>query len=136
MNDLPLKPEQIKASSDWWCPNCKEVVNGHVTFYERHELCGAAVESVENGESVTAMAERLARLTEENGKLRIEVAQCKQDIKDNYTKGKITGLKIAYNIAMDNDNAHRNPTLAEQIGEKALAIRQALTPDTLTEKTK
>ena len=36
--------------SGWWCPTCREAVDGiHVTYEERHERCGSLV-GVADGE--------------------------------------------------------------------------------------
>jgi hypothetical protein len=47
--------DAIRAASDtpseWWCPNCKCVVDWqNVTFEERHDACGCAVEAAPTGE--------------------------------------------------------------------------------------
>jgi hypothetical protein len=35
------------SESYWWCPNCREEVDGHhVTYQEQHEACGHLVEPI------------------------------------------------------------------------------------------
>ncbi len=47
--------------SEWWCPNCRRVVDWqNVTFEERHESCGCAVEIAPKGEpSLEELLEKL-----------------------------------------------------------------------------
>ena len=49
------------SESYWWCPNCREEVDGHhVTYQEQHEACGHLVESI-----TPEKQERIAELERE-----------------------------------------------------------------------
>jgi chromosome segregation ATPase len=49
------------SESYWWCPNCREEVDGHhVTYQEQHEACGHLVESI-----TPEKQERIAELEDE-----------------------------------------------------------------------
>jgi DNA repair exonuclease SbcCD ATPase subunit len=61
------------SESYWWCPNCREEVDGHhVTYQEQHEACGHLVESI----SITPeKQERIAKLEAELAKARATLGE-------------------------------------------------------------
>ena len=62
-----------KVAGDWWCPNCKEALDGsRVTFQERCDTCGQAVEWIE-----AAVATEVERLRAELTRLRAELEEAR-----------------------------------------------------------
>ncbi len=58
-------------SGYWWCPRCKDPVDGNqVTYEECHELCGHTVQWITPAEKT-----RMQELEVENFKLRATIAE-------------------------------------------------------------
>jgi formate dehydrogenase maturation protein FdhE len=57
----------------WWCPNCKEEVDGHnVTFQEHHEVCGSVVQICELQDK--PLTQQLAEVKAERDALAEQIA--------------------------------------------------------------
>jgi hypothetical protein len=58
--------ELVPESGEWWCPTCKRLVNGEVTFQECHAVCGTFLGDINNQEWLTKARQALAKAEGEN----------------------------------------------------------------------
>jgi len=80
------------SESYWWCPNCREEVDGHhVTYQEQHEVCGHLVESIsitpEKQERLAELEAELTKVKECNMALH-KMMMAKQDLLEAELAGK------------------------------------------------
>jgi len=70
------------SESYWWCPNCREEVDGHhVTYQEQHEACGHLVESI-----TPEKQERIAELEAELAKVKYSAQQMFHEVEQTLGK--------------------------------------------------
>jgi len=117
------------AASDWWCPTCKDAIDGsHVTYTEHHEVCGTYLGDCQppNVEKHTDLNAKLAAANAEIERLRAELSTSR--LKHKEDAAQIVDLMHERDAAREEARTakHQLAEIHNSLGAKMATVDSAL----------